>query len=540
MQQQIVDDMKNAEEYREKSRKIDINLSYPYDPDYEYSTRLERINLDEERVNDIITNKGFIIAPTQGIKKDVKNPFSIFSNKFGQTIKDVNPFGNRYKCECGYTQKKINNGVICKICGKPVRYVDDDYEYFGWIVLKKYWIIAPAFYQALRSFIGKDFDEIIKFECEVDDDGNQYEKEKPKDKPYYYIGLIEFREKFDEIMEFYKNKNKKKIDKYNDIMQNRDKIFTQSIPVYSALLRPFDIDRFVCSYESTNSGFYMINKYVTALNADSNFGDLKFRIKSLTFTKNKRIERKPTLDLLWKLQLKVDQLYDMVIEIIKGKKGNIRTLFGGKCNFVTRNVITADPSLRIDQVKLPYAALVELLQQSIINILTKTYNLSYTDAYTKWYYASIKKDKTILDIINNIIQNALPDHRGLPVIINRNPTISYGSILAMYCIGCSDEGDSFEYIMKVPLQILPLLAADFDGDVLNCLYVINRVFWERANEIFNPRNAFYISRNDGLFNNEVNHQKDTLINATMLVELGQDIYTDDDLNNVLRIKSKWA
>lgn len=525
-------------EQKENKRELDLNITYPYDPNYEYTTRLERIDLDDERVLDLATNKGFIVAPTQGIKKDIKNPFSIYSNKFGQTIKDVNPFGNRYKCECGFTQSKVNNGVTCKICGTKVKYVDDDYTYFGWIVLKKYYIIAPAMYQALRSFIGKDFDEIIHYQCETDDDGNQYPKPRPKDKPYNWIGLIEFKEKFDEIMEFYKNKNKKKIDKYNDIIANRKKVFTQSIPVYSALLRPFDIDRFTCSYESTNQAFNMINKYVTVLNADGAFDKTRFRIKSVNAKDIK--ERKITLEILWKLQLKLDSLYDQVIEIIKGKKGNIRTLFGGRCNFVTRNVITADPSLRINQIKLPYASLVELLQQSIINILTKTYNLSYSDAYTKWYYASIKKDKIVLDIINSIIYNALPDHKGLPVIINRNPTIAYGSVLAMYCIGCSDITEKFEYIMMVPLQILPLLAADFDGDVLNCLYVINRDFWQRANEIFNPRNVFYISRNDGLFNNDVNHQKDTLINATMLVELGQGNYTQGDLDNIACIKAKWA
>ena len=194
-----------------KDRKLNLNITYPYDPDYEYTTRLERINNDEERVMDLATNKGFIVAPTQGIKKDIKNPFSIYSNKFGQTIKDVNPFGNRYKCECGFTQSKVNNGVTCKICGTKVKYVDDDYTYFGWIVLKKYYIIAPSMYQALRSFIGKDFDEIIHYDCITDDDGNQHEKPKPKDKPYNWIGLIEFKDKFDEIMDFYKNKNKKKI-----------------------------------------------------------------------------------------------------------------------------------------------------------------------------------------------------------------------------------------------------------------------------------------------------------------------------------------
>ena len=56
----------------------------------------------------------------------------------------------------------------------------------------------------------------------------------------------------------------------------------------------------------------------------------------------------------------------------------------------------------------------------------------------------------------------MENHRGLPVLINRNPTISYGSILQMYCVGISDPTEKFEYVMQLPLQILPLLAADFD------------------------------------------------------------------------------
>ena len=30
----------------------------------------------------------------------------------------------------------------------------------------------------------------------------------------------------------------------------------------------------------------------------------------------------------------------------------------------------------------------------------------------------------------------------------------------MYCIGISDTTEKFEYVMQLPLQILPLLAAD--------------------------------------------------------------------------------
>ena len=79
-----------------------------------------------------------------------------------------------------------------------------------------------------------------------------------------------------------------------------------------------------------------------------------------------------------------------------------------------------------------------------------------------------------------------------------------------------------------------------DGDVMNVMYIINRAFYERAREVFNPRNAFYISRNDGLFNKSVNHQKDTLINANTLVELGHSSYTQEDEEHIKMVLAKWA
>ena len=410
----------SPEEVKEK-QKLDLRISYPYDPDYDYHTRLERIDLDKERVKDITENKGFIIAPSQGIKKDLKNQFSIFSSKFGQTIKDVNPFGNRYRCECGYLQNKVNNGCICPVCNTKVKYVDDDYNYFGWFVLKDYYIISPAFYNGIRYFIGKDFDNIIRYDPIVDEDGHQQLPDRPKDQPFYGIGLIEFRERFDEVMEFYANKNKNKIDYYNDIMSQKSIVWTQSIPVFTVLLRPYDVDKYTFSHEATNQYYESINTKVTSLNKSKLMEE---RSKS----KNKATGpvRKQIQQTLYELQLKLDQLYNEVIDIIKGKKGNIRSLFGGRCNFTSRNVITADPTLRIDEVRLPYSALIELLQQSILNILARTYNLSYADAYKRWYQANLKKDKVIIDIINSIIHNSMENHRGLPVLINRNPTISRG------------------------------------------------------------------------------------------------------------------
>ena len=73
-----------------------------------------------------------------------------------------------------------------------------------------------------------------------------------------------------------------------------------------------------------------------------------------------------------------------------------------------------------DQIRLPFHGLCELLQQVIINILVKTYNFSYAEAYKKWYKAQITgKDQVVYDIIDGLIKDN--PKGGLPFLINRNP-----------------------------------------------------------------------------------------------------------------------
>ena len=88
--------------------------------------------------------------------------------------------------------------------------------------------------------------------------------------------------------------------------------------------------------------------------------------------------------------------------------------------------------------------------------MVRNYNISPSDAYDKWYKAISKKDDRVAEIIDNLIK-ASPE--GLPVLINRNPTIDYGSILQMFVVGYTDT-----LTMSVPLQALKPLCADFDGN----------------------------------------------------------------------------
>lgn len=185
--------------------------------------------------------------------------------------------------------------------------------------------------------------------------------------------------------------------------------------------------------------------------------------------------------------------------------------------------------------------------------------MTRSEAYKVWYKATIKKDQRVVDIINSMIRDhkngiydnltdetldtfnnvSISNNRnpnlnyGIPILINRNPTIAYGGVLQMYVVAMNEDN----FTMSLPLQILPLLAADFDGDCLNILYLINKEFIRRAEVVFNPRNAMYISRNDGYFNNDVNHQRDTLINSNAMLQLSRDKYKAEDINNIKTLKN---
>jgi len=66
-------------------------------------------------------------------------------------------------------------------------------------------------------------------------------------------------------------------------------------------------------------------------------------------------------------------------------------------------------------------------------------------------------------------------------------------------------------------------------DVLNIFFILNNAFFERAFQIFNPRNSMYISRSNGMLNNDVLVQRDTLINSNTLVGLTKGLYTEEEL-----------
>ena len=443
---------------------LNLNIHFPRNDEYDYFVKLVVVNLDDECQKDLSNNHGFLISEPQSISRALKSESSIFSSKFGRTLQDENPYQHRFSCSYGCTQGAFfavpgDANWVCPHCHTEVKLVGDDFTYFGWIVLApEYHVISPIMYMELCSLIGKENLETI-LEPAVPQDANghalsqydrkilkrknarKYKKKGKIDTTYEAIGMKGFYEKFDEIVNyFYKKKKKSKQDVYNLIMENKKNVFVHSIPVYSTQLRIAKVEGKRFTFEKTNAAFNLLAKLAATINRDN-----------LSIYRNEKLQNQ----LLWDMQMKLSELSDEIIRILADKRGVMRSTISGRTSFSERSVIVPDSTLRMDEVTLPYTGLVLLLEQIIVNILQSSYNVTYAAAYKIWYYATLQVDQRVLDIINNLI-----NMDKIHVLINRNPTIHYQSIVWKRVVGVNIDS----LVMGLDLYTLDGLTADFDGD----------------------------------------------------------------------------
>ena len=206
------------------------------------------------------------------------------------------------------------HGEKCPICGTLVKFYDDDVSIFGWLILKdKYFVIHPNIYRTLESFIGATrLSRIIEPEVQVNSDGVIVSIGIPKkDEPFKGIGMLNFRERYDEILNYYLAKNPNKQAIYNSLIENKPLTFSKSIPVFSALLRPYSLDgSLTLRYDSTNDYFMMLSRLVAELNRNEFHMDTKIKEK---------------LALLYDTQVQFNNVYEDLKECLSKKKGDIRS-----------------------------------------------------------------------------------------------------------------------------------------------------------------------------------------------------------------------
>lgn len=244
--------------------------------------RFRCMNWEEEFTADMITKKGFVVKtkPFKTKIKDkkgaimahgIKEKYGLHSPLFGTEWSDENAFAERYSCECHEMIGKLYEGETCPKCCTKVTFIDVNLSVFAWLKINnpQFTLIQPLMYKKISAFLGNVnnfLDKIINFKMDMTLDGD-YKKIDGfdyKKHPYFGIGMVEFRNKFDEIMAFYLKKKKNKKELYNQIMMDKDKIFVTVVPVYSALLRQVFFSDEDFSYTKIdkyyNSMFGNINK----------------------------------------------------------------------------------------------------------------------------------------------------------------------------------------------------------------------------------------------------------------------------------------
>lgn len=463
----------------------------------EEGSSFEIIDFDKECESDIIRGKGFIvseIAYHKVKKKNVKFKYGTHSPLFGSDWDDENNQGSDYKCACieGGLRGIIHKGEVCPVCGEEVRLKGVDYNIFGWIVLEDHQYIHPLFYHFIETAVGKpNLEEMLMFDKETDINGN-FNSKKPENveprTPFYKIGLVEFRKRFIEIMTYFKKKRKKYIDVIEFILANKEKVFTHCIPVCSPMLRPLMFKGEDLIYTKIDRKYNSIVRIAKRLN------------QSKTNLDNISIPYK-----LYTIQIKVQEIWEKIFCIINQKDGFIKDqVLGGRLNYTARNVIIPDPTLRIDQVVLGYKCFMELYKHELIAIVSRTRNITENEANSLWSNAMIRFSSVFYNAIQHILRTMDPC-----ILLSRNPTINYGSILCMDIVDVTPKICS--YAMILPIQILVGLNADFDGDVLNIISIKAKDLKKAFRRVYNPRDNMLISRDNGLYDSTHGLLKDQLI-----------------------------
>ena len=459
--------------------------------------QMRTMSWEEEYIKDMESGIGFNITNTVAIdnKTKKKTMDGLFSPNYGG--EDVESITELYTCDCKTLKGKFYEGMVCDECNSPVTYRNNDIKKTGWISIKDYHLINPLFFNFLIKVIGqKHLLSIIKYNRDIDRDGNIIVNmdDIDIDNPYSNIGIIEFREKFDEVMEHFRKQMKPEKQKYYDfIMKNKDKVFSKHIPVFSLVLRPVLIlNKENVVYADINRKYALLLSNIDALNMNETAIDTKM-IK--------------VLPCLYETQMVLNEIHKMIIAMISGKKGHIRNnLLGSRVNYSARCVIVPlVGKYKTNDIIIPYLCFLELYKFEIINLLSRMDKITISEANERWMIATRHFDKRIYLIMKYMIKNS---KGGLSVILNRNPTISYGSMLSLKIVDVKNSYD--DLTMSVPVGTLSLLAGDFDGDVLNLISIKDRKMANEFDSVFNPR-IMMISRNNGDFNRKMQLIKDELI-----------------------------
>lgn len=485
------------------SKENGINVQY---------VQVEKIPLDLECQNDLLTGNGIRITSVESFdKKNQRIPTGLQSEFFGTDFSSDWAFKERYSCKCGKFMGKAYRGTVCDRCGGTVEYHDIDLKKFGWIILDQFEVFSPIYQAKLTEALGTvDGESVLKMIL----DRKYHEEGSPPDftdkelnllkrHPFLRKGILWLREHIMEVLDYYKKRKPTKAELFEELENEQSMMWTHCIPVFTSLLRTeLPGEKGSKNFKlKINTHYKSIVKMVNAIN------ELEPDSKGQPFD----YQTLNTIDILLAgITKDVDKIFDVTYKDMTDKTGILTSkILGGRYNFSARNIIVPNSgTLRSDEVIIGYIPFLELYRYELQNEYRKLYGCTPAEANNAWRKACNRFDPKMYAIIEHMLHNR--DYRKyLGIVINRNPSINYGSFVYVKIVGVTK--DITEKTLTIPTHIIVPMNADFDGDQLNIFRIIGIDFQKRFERNLNPRFNLFISRMDGKVNPEVLPVKDEIV-----------------------------
>lgn len=482
-------------------------------------------DFDHDCREDMLTGKGFRISNHESFdKKNQKIPDGLQSPEFGSDFGDDLEFAERYRCVCGLKMGQMYEHEICPECNTEVQYSEVDLEKTGWIFIEGgFKVITPIYYAKLEALLGKyDSQESVIgaiIHCNYKDakDGSDKEhaglsdrdKEMLVKHPFIRKGMAWFEEHILEVLEFYRRAKPAKAMWFQEIVDNIDKVFCSRIPVYTSVLRmeaPGAKDEKVFRTK-TNTCYRSIIRSANIINDLVSRHYVRSFDEEAHFTSTYDLSEMTSIDRFSaQIQKDLKELFEEEFTILSGKEGYILgKVVSGRYNFSARNIIiSGGADLHSDEIMVCYSTFIELFRYELTAYYAKYNNCTISEANDAILKAQSRFDKqvyyTMLYMVNT---------NDVHVIVNRNPSINYGSFLALRIVHVkSDIGDR---TLTVNKRILIVMGADFDGDQENIFRVFGDMLNNKIARQMNPRYTLFIDKKNNQLNRALMPTKDEAI-----------------------------
>lgn len=431
-------------------------------------------------------NEDMIVTNENMVENDTFTEKGVYGEMFG----NINV--NDYACQCGNLKGRSFKDVMCDLCKTPVT-SKEYFNRFGWIDLGEMNIISPILYTFLAKVM--PIRKIIDFNILKPAETKEYES----------MGLAEFYNKYDEVFEHYTKGSDDTNLYYRLLKENRDKIFVNRIMVYSIELRPATIVSASPMSRKKKTEKDKKNVRKTKLTFDEINNKYTNIIKNKNTYEKSKLAPKLMNNIVLDIQDKYNEIFEHVIKIMSKKRGILRHyLLGYRINFSSRSVIIpGDPYHKINEIHIPYITGLEFFKFHIINILRHRKNLSYIEAHK-----IIKRGMRVYDqSLHDIMMHEILEKHDVRVMFNRNPTISFGSIIQLKLTII--KNNLTDYTATIHNNVLESLAADYDGDVLNIVLLIDKDFTRFMDKLA-PEN-FLFDTNSGDFSSTFSLGRDSVV-----------------------------